>query len=233
LGIPEDRLFIAQNTIDTVRIGHEVPRSLEQKQGLLERLPTGSRFVFGYLGSLVPRKSVERIVSAFNRVRGQGYDAVLVIAGGGPSEESVRKAAVTSAFTKDIFLVGRVPIGEEGGYFQLFDAFLSFSQGGLGILEAMANGRAVLSTPERFPETELLVNDDTGLISTDLTVEAFAARMVNAIERREDLAAIGARAQSRVLAEATLENMVIAIDQAVRAAVARHAPRSLIGMVHS
>lgn len=224
LGFPEDRIFVAQNTIDTARIAREIPQSIAQKETLAARLGTAGRLVFGYLGSLIPRKKVEDVIQAFNLVRSRGEDAVLIIAGGGVCEASVRAAAQASPFARDIHLTGRVPVGEEGGYFQLYDAYLSYAEGGLGILESMANGGTVISTPEKYPETELLTDEDTALISRDFSVQAFADRMLDAARRRSELRFIGERAQRRVLAEATLENMVGAIDRAVQSAVRRHTP---------
>lgn len=224
LGFPEERIFVAQNTIDTVRIAREIPASLAQRNMLAMRFATAGRFVFGYLGSLIGRKKVESVIEAFNLVRGRGKDAVLIVAGGGVCEASVRVAAEASPFARDIHLAGRVPVGEEGGYFQLFDAYLSFAEGGLGILESMANARATVSTPEKYPETELLADEDTALLSREFTVSSFADRMLDAANRRADLPAIGQRAQQRVLAEATLENMIGAIDRATQCARARRSP---------
>ena len=224
LGFPADRIFVAQNTIDTARIAREIPASITRKDVLAARFGTAGRLVFGYFGSLIPRKRVETVVEAYNLCRQRGTDGVLIIAGGGACEARVRAAAEASPFTRDIHLAGRIPVGEEGGYFQLFDACLSYAEGGLGILEAMANGRTVVSTPERYPETELLEDNCTALISSDFTAQSFADRMCEAARRRLELPAIGQRALRRVLAEATLENMVDAIDRAVQAARYRRCP---------
>jgi glycosyltransferase involved in cell wall biosynthesis len=224
-GFPEERIFVAQNTIDTAKIARELPAALAQKERLLERLPIKGRFVFGYLGGLVPRKKVECIIEAFTRVRNSGLDAVLVIAGQGSCEGMLRSIVAANPYQTEILMMGGVPVGEEGGYFQLFDAYLSFAQGGLGILEAMAHGRVVISTPEKYPETELLEDGTTALLAKSLTVEGLADRMAFALTNQEGLPAIGTRAREVVLKEATLERMVEAIAAAVRAAIDRRAHR--------
>lgn len=225
IGFPSDRMFVAQNTIDTRRIAAELPVALAQKEQLLQRHSFRGRFVFGYLGALVTRKRVDCIVDAFNQVRSRGLDAVLVIAGGGPAKAEVEASVQASPYRSDILLAGRIPVGEEGGWFQLFDAFLTFSQGGLGILEAMAHGKVVVSTPEKYPETELLEDDLTALLSADASVAAFADCMARAVVDRARLEAIGQCARDRVLARATLENMVESIDRAVLCALERRPRR--------
>ena len=227
LGYPADRMFVAQNTIDTSRIAGEADSSRLQAEGLREKLGLNGRFVFGYLGTLMERKRVDAIIDAFVMVRDRGVDAVLVIAGGGATREALEEKARASAYAKDILLAGRIPVGEEGAWFQLFDVFLSFAEGGLGILEAMANGRTVLSTPERYPETEHLEDGVTALLSGDFSVASFAERMVSAAGSTIDLPAIGNAARDRVLAKATLEKMVQNIQCAVRAAIHRRAPGKL------
>jgi glycosyltransferase involved in cell wall biosynthesis len=226
LGFPENRIFVAQNTVDTHRIHNELALALKQKDSLLNRIPLNGRFVFGYLGGLVARKKVEVIIEAFNYVRSHGHDATLVIAGGGPSEPALRSVAESSPFQSDIHLVGRIPIGEEGGWFQLFDAYLSYAEGGLGILESMAHGKTVVSTPERFPETELLEDERTALISSDFSMVSFASRMLDAVKSRDSLAAIGNRAKETVLRRATLEKMAEAITTAVQTAMLRRHQRN-------
>ena len=227
LGYPAERMFVAQNTIDTRRIASEVNASRERAAALREKMGLNGRFVFGYLGSLMERKRVDAIVEAFGQVRASGVDAVLVIAGGGPARQAIEEKVRTSPHGKDILLAGRIPVGEEGAWFQLFDVYLSFAEGGLGILEAMANGRTVLSTPERYPETEHLEDGATALLSRDFSIESFAKRMISATGPDLDLAAIGRAARDRVLAKATLENMVENIQSAVRTAIQRRAPHKL------
>lgn len=222
LGFPEKRIFVAQNTIDTRRIACDLPAAQAKSGEMRRRLHLNGRFVFGYMGGLVERKKVHMIVEAFNRARLRGCDAALVIVGGGTAQTAIKTATESSPFRSDIHLVGRVPAGEEGGWFQLFDAYLSFAEGGLGILETMAHGKTVISTPEKFPETELLEDERTALISSDFTVDSFAERMLAAVKNPDRLAALGRRAQECVLREATMENMADQITCAIQAAIVRH-----------
>ena len=67
----------------------------------------------------------------------------------------------------------------------------------------------------------LLANNETALLSTDFTVDAFAERMRFALTHPESLKEIGPRAQEIVLRKATLENMTQAIVTAVKTAIHR------------
>jgi glycosyltransferase involved in cell wall biosynthesis len=224
LGFPAERMFVAQNTIDTRRIASEASASRIQAAGLREKMGLNGRFVFGYLGTLVARKRIDVIIQAFEQVRDAGVDAVLVLAGGGPAREKLESIVRGSRHSTEIILPGRIPVGEEGGWFNMFDVYLSFAEGGLGILEAMANGKTVLATPEHYPETEHLEDGVTALLSRDFSVAAFAERMVSSVGSTVDLASIGNAARERVLANATLEKMVQSIQSAVRAGIQRRVP---------
>lgn len=221
LGFPAERIFVAQNAIDTARVARERTAALAQRDERRCALALPDRPVVGFLGKIASFKQVDRIVAAYELARKSGMDALLVIAGKGPGRAALEAQISASAFRSDIYYVPDVPAGAESGYFQLFDLYLSFSQGGLAILEAMAHGRAVLSTPEKFPETELLADNDTAFLSADFTVESFACRMREALANAEQRAAIGRAAEAAVLAGATQEKMVASIDAAVDCALAR------------
>lgn len=222
LGFPAERMFVAQNTIDTRRIAGEHHLAVEQKKALLSKYDTKGRFIFGYLGTLMSRKRVDCIIEAFSKLRSTGADAMLVLAGGGPCREELESLAGLGPYHSDIVFPGRIPVGQEAGWFQLFDVYLSYAEGGLGILEAMAHGKTVLSAPERYPETELLENNINSLLSDGFTVDSFARRMGEAIREPSRLASLGAAARESVLARATLEGMVASIQAAARCALQRH-----------
>lgn len=215
LGYPEERIFVAQNAVDTSRIVKERALAEQQRDNLQVSLQLPDRPVVGYLGKIAAFKQVDKIVAAYEQARRMGLNALLLVAGKGPESEVVEMQMAASPFSNDILYVPDVPVGAELGYFQLFDLYLSFAQGGLGILEAMAHARPVLSTPEQFPETELLVDGDTAFLSSDFTVGAFARRMVEAMSNPAQREVIGKQAERCVVREATQEKMVEAIEDAV------------------
>jgi glycosyltransferase involved in cell wall biosynthesis len=216
-GVPAERIFVAQNSNDTNAILRRRELSVREGAALRERL-FGAKpvTIAGYLGRLAPEKRVDVILRAFAQASAAHPAAQLVIAGDGPCREELRRLADTLACRERIHFVPEVPDGAEHGYFNLFDLYLSFAVGGLGAVEAMAHACPVVSSPERRPELDLLVDGETAFLARDLCAEAFAAGLARALatpepQRRQ----IAERARERVAAGATQEKMVESFDAAV------------------
>lgn len=216
LGLSKKPMFVAQNTIDTETIasGNIVnQRFAEQKR---KELGLDGKFIFGYFGKLTGRKGVDQIIKAFKDVHSRQPNAVLVIAGSGPSEQDLKKLSEELDLGGSVYFLGRIPPGQEGVILHLFDAFLSFSQGGLGILEALASRCLIISTPEVYPETELLENNVNSLISNDFTVSSFALTMEKAISLGQLKQELVESAYKTVMSKATIQNMANAFNFAIK-----------------
>ena len=215
-GYPVARISIAQNTVDVRTIAENVPLNRDQAVRLRSKLklPPGE-VVFGHLGRLVPQKHVDRIIEAFAAVRAQGLKAQLVIAGDGPERANLEALARTAGLEQSVHFCGRIPESEVGGYFQLFDVFVSAYSAGLAVMEAMAHGIITLITPEARPEIELIVDGQTGFVTRDFSAAALQEGLHRAATAVQQGVPIGQNARTRALAEATMEKMVIAFDQAI------------------
>ena len=217
LGIARERIFVAQNTTDTTAILRCQPSAQAEGAQLRARLLAGDeRPVVGYLGRLVPEKRVDAIIEAFAAVRHSGVDAWLVIAGDGPAAAALREQAARLPSAASVIFIKDVPAGAEHGFFQLFDIYVSYAVGGLGILEAMAHGRVIVSTAERRPELDLLVDGRTAFLSEAMSVPSFALRLRDALlTSAEGRRRIAAAARESVARSATQEKMVQSFDHAV------------------
>ena len=219
LGFPSDRILIARNTVDVHQISKDRSNAIKLSHQIRDSLNLDQRPIVGFLGKIAPFKKVDKIIHAFEIVRRRGVSAQLIIAGDGPTRPAIEKMVKRSPFHADITCIHEVPPGIEAGYFQLFDLYLSYSQSGLGIMEAMAHARPVLVTPEKYPETELLLDNQTGFICEESKVESFAAKMRQALQNDKQRKIVGRHAESQVLTHATQEAMVIQIDLAVEKAI--------------
>lgn len=218
LGI-KNPMLVAQNTIDIQFLIENQKVLSEKGKALRNELGIKNMFVYGYFGTLTQRKQVNKIIEAFKLIKRNDQFSVLVIAGSGPSENSLKQLVENWQYKSSVIFLGKIETGKEGEIINMFDAFLSFSQGGLGILEAMATSRLIVSTPEVFPETELLVDDVNCLLSEDFTVEKFAKSMLVAMEIGERRYELGAKALKTVVDKATIEKMVYAFKSAINCAV--------------
>lgn len=219
LGFPPERIFVAQNTIDTRRIACERQASREGARALRDSLGVDGRPLVGFLGKIGPAKRVDRLVAAFELARDKGTDAQLLVAGRGPDAEAVEALMASSRHAAHMRRLPDVPPGNEGAVFQAIDVYASYAEAGLGVLEAMAHAVPVVTTPERYPETELLTDGETAFLSTEASVESLANAMVRALSDSAARHGVAIRAQALVLERATLEAMVGSICAAVETAI--------------
>jgi glycosyltransferase involved in cell wall biosynthesis len=131
---------------------------------------------FLFVGTLQPRKNLERLLAAFDRVAVDRVDVVLALVGAGGWQPDRLERALASVRARDrVRLLGYVPDDDLPSLFRgsLGLAFPSLYEGfGLPALEAMACGAPVLtSSTSSLPE----VVGEAGLLVDPLNVDAIAA----------------------------------------------------------
>ena len=216
LGCSPKKIFTAQNSIDVTSIIKNISKSktiakeLKKKYGI-EKVP-----VIGYFGRLKPQKQIDKLIKAYALAKTKGLKTKLLIAGDGPERSSLIDMSISLDCFGDIIFTGEIPVEKEGGYFQMFDLFISVRSGGLSIIEAMANGKPVLITPEILPETELIQDNYNGFISKGFHENDLVNSLFYIFSEKIDLSKVGFRGQKTVKKYATLENMIQVFDEAVR-----------------
>ncbi len=104
--------------------------------------------VIASLGRLAPEKSVELLVEAFATVVTGSPSARLLLVGGGPSEERLRRRAAEPDLAGRVHLAGRRPRAEALALVKGADLFVSASRTetqGLVLAEALAAGLPVVA----------------------------------------------------------------------------------------
>lgn len=104
----------------------------------------------GSLSRLSPEKGLGTLIEAVARTVAQGLDVRLVLAGEGPSAPSLRAAAEDLGVADRVEFLGFVAPGDRAAFYDSIDVFVIGSTGEGGPLtgvEAMAAGRAVVTTP--------------------------------------------------------------------------------------
>lgn len=111
-----------------------------------------------YVGRLISRKNVDKIISAFNKIKDQ-YPINLIIVGDGPEKEKLEKYA-----NDRIVFTGVVQDTEK--YFKTSSIFVTPSEHGEGlqgsILEAMSCGLIVVATNTKINKE--LLSDNRGIL---------------------------------------------------------------------
>lgn len=157
------------------------------------------------LSRLVPYKRIDFLVEAFRSMP----DRELVVGGGGPDLERLRKGA-----PGNVTFLGRVPESEAVRRMEECRAFVFAAEEDFGIVpvEAQAAGTPVIALG-RGGALETVIDGTTGVFFAEHTVEAFQAAVLRLESLRLDRAAIRANAlrfgperfkaqMDRILAEA-------------------------------
>lgn len=143
------------------------------------RYGLGDRPVIVCLSRLVPRKGQDMLIRALPAIRGRVDGAALVIVGGGPHMDTLRKLATDTGVADHVVFTGGVPGAELPAHHAMADVFAmpcrtrgaGLDVEGLGIvfLEASSTGVPVVAGDSGgAPET--VVDGETGIVvdGTDL-----------------------------------------------------------------
>ena len=181
---------------------HVIPSGvdLEMFSPAYERAPGPTRIVFA--AGLERRKGLGVLLRALRLLGDEHPDVVLDVCGGDLQERRYARL-VPPAWAGRVRFHGRVPRGAVAGLLRDADVFCAPSFGpesaGVGLLEAMASGAAVLASAIPGYD-EVVLNEGTGLLVPPRDVPALAAalsRMLSDSELRRRLSGHALRAVRR------------------------------------
>jgi phosphatidylinositol alpha-mannosyltransferase len=179
---------VVPNGIDYQRFSAPRPR--------LERFADGALNVL-FVGRLEKRKGLSYLLRAWGRVHAEFPSARLIVVGGGSGLKHYSKF-VGSASPLNIFFTGQVSDDELTAYYHTADLFCAPSTGqesfGIILLEAMAAGRAIVTT-SISGYTEVITHDKEGLLVAPKDSEALAAAIIHVLADGALRARLGSRGQ--------------------------------------
>lgn len=161
IGIPDEKIFVAVNVVDTDRIATRTGSVLFQAAKIKEH-----PFTVLYVGALEPNKRVDMLIRAFGKFVKGHTDAKLDIVGQGSSYESL-KQIVEEKNIENVSFFGQVIEGLEQFYAKS-DVFVLPGLGGLAISEAMAYGLPVIASVGDGCEVDLIKNGENGFRNPEL-----------------------------------------------------------------
>ncbi|HKV21760.1 MAG TPA: glycosyltransferase family 4 protein [Mycobacterium sp.] len=183
--------------VDTDRFAPDPAARAEMRS----RYGLGDRPVVVCLSRLVPRKGQDMLIRALPAIRERVDGAALVIVGGGPYADALRRLAAETGMTDHVVFTGGVPAEELPAHHAMADVFAmpcrtrgaGLDVEGLGIvfLEASSTGVPVVAGDSGgAPET--VRNGETGLVVDGTDVEQIAAATSDILVDPDRAARMGA-----------------------------------------
>lgn len=141
LGVPEEHVITAQNTIDVESIA-------EREKQYLPKDYNHNKTRILYVGALAPQKRIDSSIEAVAQLLKEGMDIEYDIVGGGTMLEALKQQynMLSEEIKPYIHLYGAKYGDELFPFFRKADVFLMPGTGGLGVNEAMSYGLPIIST---------------------------------------------------------------------------------------
>ena len=210
-GIPEGKITVIPNAVDVERF----PVLSARDAALEAELGLGGHPVLGFIGSFYAYEGLPLLLEALGHLRGAHPRVRLLLVGGGPDEERLRREAGERGLAEAVLFVGRVPNDTVARYYSLCDAMvyprlsmrLTDLVTPLKPLEAMAQGKVVVAS-DVGGHRELIRPDDTGLLFPAGDARALAAVLARLLDRPSTAEALRAAGRRFVEQERTWESSV-------------------------
>jgi phosphatidyl-myo-inositol dimannoside synthase len=218
---PDARLEYLPPGVDAERFRPDPAARAE----LRVRYRLGDRPTVVCLSRLVPRKGQDVLIKALPSIRRRVDGVALVIVGGGPYLEGLRKLAAECGVADDVTFTEGVPDGELPAHHALADVFAmpcrtrgaGMDVEGLGIvfLEASATGVPVIAgLSGGAPET--VQDNKTGLVVDGRSVSAVADAVAGLLTDRDRAEAMGVAGREWVTSQWRWDTMAARLADLLR-----------------
>ncbi len=187
-GFDGGKIGLSPNGVDLSLFGDPPQRddALAKEIGLAEGP------VIGFIGSFYDYEGLDDLIAALPFLRQRQPGAQLLLVGGGPRDEALRKQAAASPCAGAIHFTGRVPHTEVERYYSLIDVLayprkhsrLTDLVTPLKPLEAMAQ-RRIVAASDVGGHRELIEDGVTGLLFPADNPEGAAEALASLLGRRE------------------------------------------------
>lgn len=209
-GAKPSQIHLAPYAVDNDRIARTVGERKTDANGLVR---------FLYVGRLLPRKGVDLLIEAFNRIVSDR--CTLTIVGDGPEAESLKAAQTPLARTNTTW-TGKVANEEALRKYADADVFVlpsRYEPWGLVVNEAMAAGLPVIADRKCGAAIDLIDDGNTGRRLDELSAESLAAAMRFYLADPSRAAVEGVAAKQRIQRwnfDRTVDGFLEAYDAALQ-----------------
>lgn len=158
MGAPAEKVYIAINTVDTKFFSLETNKIRNSIE-----LPEKKHII--YIGYLIPRKNVGKLIEIIDRLAKMRTDFILDILGDGSEKFLLEKLVAEKNLNAAIKFHGFIQKNELPKYLAISTCFLfqtDFDVWGLVVNEAMASGVSVISSVNAGATYDLILDGETG-----------------------------------------------------------------------
>jgi glycosyltransferase involved in cell wall biosynthesis len=201
IGAKPDKVFIAINTVDT---DFFVNKTREYKEKLKVKK---SRKYLTYIGYLIPRKNVFRLLEIVEVLLQKRDDFILDIIGDGSDRKGLEKMALEKNLTPHIRFLGFKQKEELPRYLARSSCFLfqtDYDIWGLVLNEAMAAGVPCIASVHAGASVDLIQEEKTGFISDFADVTRVVKQIDWILSHPEKAEKMGMQASEFIQKQASL-----------------------------
>lgn len=174
-----------------------------------------------YVGQLISRKGVQELLSAYGHIAEKVPNMTLVMVGGGPLEEELRRR-IKDEKIPNVVMTGKIDYDNIAAYYKAADCFIlptTEDNWSLVVPEAMACGLPVATTIYNgcYPE---LVHPENGWVFDSLNLESLVNTLLDIYAHRSQLSDMG-KVSERIVSNETAERAAHSIMDAIEIALKR------------
>ncbi len=166
-GVPESKITVIPNAVDVDNFAFGVAGD----DALRAQLGLSGKRVLGFIGSFYAYEGLDLLLRALPAILRSAPDVALLLTGGGPQEDNLKRLAQELGLQDHVIFTGRVPHGDVQRYYNLVDVLvyprhsmrLTELVTPLKPLEAMAQGRLLVAS-DVGGHRELIRDGETGML---------------------------------------------------------------------
>jgi PEP-CTERM/exosortase A-associated glycosyltransferase len=188
-GIPQNKITIIPNAVDVDSFLPIRTKNID----LLESLNLQDKIVLGFIGSFYAYEGLDTLIQAMPLMSQKNPNIRLLLVGGGPQENNLKKMIETLGLQKEVLFIGRVPHSDVQKYYSICDAMV-FPRHSMRLtelvtplkpLETMCMQKLVIAS-NIGGHRELIEDAKTGYLVDSTTKENLSANILNCLHKQNE-----------------------------------------------
>jgi glycosyltransferase involved in cell wall biosynthesis len=183
MGVDERKIFFIGNA-STIFREFSFKEEIEKIRRILN-----TKHIILYVGGLIKRKNVDKIIKAIYYLRQKNFDIGLLIAGQGPEFKNLYKLTWKMKLTEHVKFLGWIPFHRLANYYLAADVFVFPAENepwGLVINEALEAGIPIVTTKSIGAE-ELIANNINGVLINEINEKNIADGIIKCLTNKIDM----------------------------------------------